>query len=362
MVKAQRKLNTTFELMGKKIEPIQHKTLSLESAKLVTDTPVQSAVEVFHGQFKGPRLLVCSTIHGDELNGIEIIRQLMPHIDLEKLAGTVILVPIVNPLGLINKSRYLPDRRDLNRCFPGSKNGSLASRVAFHFFDQIVQHVDAIIDLHTAAIHRTNLPQIRGCLENYMTLEMAKAFATPIIVDSPLREGSLRAEAEKLNIPVLTYEAGEALRFDPIAIQAGLRGILNVMQNMNMLKNSKRLKTNAYTITNKTQWIRATHDGIFRTIVSLGEFVEKGQTLAYISSPLNGHEAAICAPKSGIIIGQHTLPFVYAGDALFHVAYFKQEAQSIRQDVHSYLKSTLKQIHSTSPQITTGVIAADLNK
>ncbi|EOE5965656.1 succinylglutamate desuccinylase/aspartoacylase family protein, partial [Vibrio cholerae] len=304
---AKAKKHSGFSFLGETIPPSSRRVIELEAAKLYTDSPLSIPIEVLHGASPGPVLMINAAIHGDELNGVEIIRQLLNTLDEKKLKGTVIAVPIVNVFGFIHKSRYLPDRRDLNRCFPGSEKGSLASRMAHTFFSQVAERCDYILDLHTGAIHRTNLPQIRADLSNSETLRIAQAFATPVIIDSPLRDGSLRSEAEKQQIPVLTYEAGEALRFDPIAINAGIIGIKRVMQSIGMLRPSRKKIPNSI-IAKSTSWLRAEADGILRTLVSLGDKVEKGQVLAYINSPLGKLEVEIRANKSGIVIGQQTLP------------------------------------------------------
>ncbi|WP_407047505.1 succinylglutamate desuccinylase/aspartoacylase family protein [Vibrio cholerae] len=312
---AKAKKHSGFSFLGETIPPSSRRVIELEAAKLYTDSPLSIPIEVLHGASPGPVLMINAAIHGDELNGVEIIRQLLNTLDEKKLKGTVITVPIVNVFGFIHKSRYLPDRRDLNRCFPGSEKGSLASRMAHTFFSQVAERCDYILDLHTGAIHRTNLPQIRADLSNSETLRIAQAFATPVIIDSPLRDGSLRSEAEKQQIPVLTYEAGEALRFDPIAINAGIIGIKRVMQSIGMLRPSRKKIPNSI-IAKSTSWLRAEADGILRTLVSLGDKVEKGQVLAYINSPLGKLEVEIRANKSGIVIGQQTLPLVNEGDAV----------------------------------------------
>lgn len=326
-----------FSFLGETIPPSSRRVIELEAAKLYTDSPLSIPIEVLHGASPGPVLMINAAIHGDELNGVEIIRQLLNTLDEKKLKGTVIAVPIVNVFGFIHKSRYLPDRRDLNRCFPGSEKGSLASRMAYTFFSQVAERCDYILDLHTGAIHRTNLPQIRADLSNSETLRIAQAFATPVIIDSPLRDGSLRSEAEKQQIPVLTYEAGEALRFDPIAINAGIIGIQRVMQAIGMLRPSRKKIPNSI-IAKSTSWLRAEADGILRTLVSLGDKVEKGQVLAYINSPLGKLEVEIRANKSGIVIGQQTLPLVNEGDAVFHLAYFHKADDLIEQVVEEFIE------------------------
>jgi predicted deacylase len=197
--------------------------------------PASIPIRVIRGKRSGPTVFVSAAIHGDELNGIEIIRRLRNLPTLKKLKGTLILVPVVNVYGLSTLSRYLPDRRDLNRSFPGSTKGSLAARIAKIFFNEIVQKCDYGIDLHTGAIHRTNLPQIRTNIENEETLALAKAFEAPMVLHSELRDGSLRAYAQDEGVAILLYEAGEALRFDDTSIKIGVKGIVNVLKALNML-------------------------------------------------------------------------------------------------------------------------------
>ncbi|MHC6528163.1 MULTISPECIES: succinylglutamate desuccinylase/aspartoacylase family protein [unclassified Vibrio] len=333
---AKAKRNNVFEFQGETILPGERKAFELEAAKLYTHSPLSIPVEVINGRFSGPVLMVNAAIHGDELNGVEIVRQLINTIDATKLKGTLIAVPIVNVFGFIHKSRYLPDRRDLNRCFPGSNKGSLASRMAHTFYSQVAERCDYIIDLHTGAIHRTNLPQIRADLSNPETMRIAKAFATPVIVDAPLRNGSLRSEAELQGIPVLTYEAGEALRFEPICINAGFIGIQRVMQTIGMLRASRK-KLPTPVIAKSTSWLRAESDGILRTLVTLGERVERGQILAYISAPLGHDEIVLKANKGGVVIGQQTLPLVNEGDAIFHLAYFTEDDEEVEQAVGEFI-------------------------
>ncbi|WPC74728.1 succinylglutamate desuccinylase/aspartoacylase family protein [Vibrio porteresiae] len=331
------KKNVAFHLLGESVPPAGRAVIELEAAKLYTHSPLSIPIEIVNGAHEGPVMMVNAAIHGDELNGVEIVRQLVNSIDASKLKGTLIAVPIVNVFGFIHKSRYLPDRRDLNRCFPGSEKGSLASRMAHTFFSQVVTRCNYIIDLHTGAIHRTNLPQIRADLSNPETLRIAQAFATPVTLDSPLRGGSLRSEAEQCGITVLTYEAGEALRFDPIAIHAGVMGILRTMQAVGMLRKSRK-KTPSTVIAKSTSWARAETDGILRTLVTLGDKVEKGQILAYVNSPLGKIKEELKANKGGIIIGQQTLPLVNEGDAVFNIAYFSQDDEIVEQIVEEFIE------------------------
>ncbi len=349
---ARTKINPDFHFLDHVIASGQHQVLELEVAQLYTHSPLSIPVEVIRGRYQGPTMLVNAAIHGDELNGVEIVRQLINTLDASKLKGTIIAVPIVNVFGFIHKSRYLPDRRDLNRCFPGSETGPLASRMANTFFNKIARECDYILDLHTGAIHRTNLPQIRANLSNPETLAIARAFGTPIIIDSPLRDGSLRSEAEKHSIPVLTYEAGEALRFDPLSIQAGILGIERVMQQVGMLKAGRKKRPEPI-IAKSTRWIRANANGILRTVVNLGDSVQKGDVLGYISAPLGHGEVALTANKDGVVIGQQTLPLVNEGDAVFHMAYFTQDNDDVEQVVEDYIEAL---VDGDNEQLTTGFI------
>nr|WP_211200991.1 succinylglutamate desuccinylase/aspartoacylase family protein [Pseudoalteromonas sp. JC3] len=334
---AKVKINQPFTLLDTRVGVAERQTVQLEVAKLYTHTPMTIPIEVVNGAEAGPVLLVCAAIHGDELNGVEVVRQLLSTVDAATLRGTLIAVPIVNIFGFIHKSRYLPDRRDLNRCFPGSEQGSLGARMASMFFDLVVKKCTHIIDLHTGAIHRSNLPQIRGDLSCEMTKEMAMAFGTPVAIDARLRNGSLRSEAAGLDIPVITYEAGEALRFDSLAIAAGLQGVENVMRKLRMLRGRRRKQRHDAVIAAATSWVRADVDGIVRAQVNLGERVSKGQILAYIDSPLGQSEEAVIAPRSGIVIGQQMLPLVNEGDAVFHLAYFAHANSIVEQQLETFI-------------------------
>jgi len=225
--------------------------------------------------------------------------------------------------GFIHMSRYLPDRRDLNRSFPGSEKGSLAARLANLFMQEIVSKATHGIDLHTAAIHRDNFPQIRANLECSKTLSLAEAFRAPLIIDAPLRPGTIREAAVALGIPWLVYEAGEALRFDEVSIRAGVRGIVNVMRELGMLRRLKSKTSFMPRIVKSNFWLRAPQSGILRLTVKLGACVGKDEILGYVADPYGGNQAIIAAPNTGIIIGRTNLPLVHEGDALVHLARFR---------------------------------------
>ncbi|MEC6830242.1 succinylglutamate desuccinylase/aspartoacylase family protein [Photobacterium toruni] len=336
--------NIPFEFANLMVEPGNHANCELEIARLYTHSPLSVSVDILHGKHPGPVLLINAAIHGDELNGIEVVRQVIEKIDLSKLHGTIIAVPVVNVFGFIHKSRYLPDRRDLNRCFPGAERGSIAGRMAYHYFNQVVRRATQVVDLHTAAIYRTNLPQIRANLDNPQAKAMAMAFGSPVVVDASLREGSLRAAAEEFNIPVITFEAGEALRLDPHAVGSGVQGVLKVMQHLEMLRTSRSKKIIEPMVPKATRWIRADSDGLLRSHVALGEKVEKGQIIASISDPAGSNQATVIAPQSGIVIGQQTLPLVNEGDAIFHIAFFEEPDGLVEEQVESYLYDAIEEL------------------
>lgn len=314
--------NTAIEIGGTRVEPGDRATIHLPVADLYTGTSVSMPVQVVCGRRAGPVLFVCAAIHGDELNGVEIVRRLLRLKAMRSIRGTLLAVPVVNVHGFLDQSRYLPDRRDLNRSFPGSAKGSIAARLAHIFVNEIVQKAQFGIDLHTGAINRSNLPQIRTNIDDQATLELARSFGAPVIIGASVRDGSLRGCAADLGMPILIYEAGEALRFDELSIRAGLRGVLNVMRQIGMLPESRRSRTVSPVIAASTRWIRAPVSGIVSRVVDLGARVENGQVLATVGDPLGDDMTKVPAAFDGIVIGRSNLPLAHEGDALFHIAAF----------------------------------------
>lgn len=305
------------------VKPGERASISLPVADMYTGASLSMPVKVICGRREGPVLFVSAAIHGDELNGVEIIRRLLKRRTLQSLRGTLVAVPVVNVHGFLDLSRYLPDRRDLNRSFPGSSKGSIAARMANIFITQIVSKADYGIDLHTGALNRSNLPQIRANLDNEVTKELARAFGAAVVLDSKIRDGSLRACAADRGFPMLIYEAGEALRFDEVAIRAGLRGVIQVMRHLGMLPQIKKKTTMNPVIADSTRWVRAPASGIVNSKVALGTRVREGQRLAIIGDPLGEAETHVVAPFDGIVIGRNNLPLSHEGDALFNVAAFE---------------------------------------
>ncbi|MDX3772827.1 succinylglutamate desuccinylase/aspartoacylase family protein [Chromatiaceae bacterium AAb-1] len=309
-----------FQLGNSTVLPGCRTIVDIPFGKLYTHTELNIGAHVVHGRQPGPVLLITAALHGDEINGVEICRRLLKLPRLNRLKGTLIVVPIVNTYGFVQQSRYLPDRRDLNRSFPGSEKGSLGSRMAWQFTDKILQKCTHAIDLHTGAIHRANLPQVRASAKDKVALKMAEVFNAPIIIKAASRDGTMRGTANNLGIPLLLYEAGEALRFDEQSIKIGVRGIINVMAELGMLGMSRKNPATRSLFSKKSSWLRAEHDGIARYYVGLGQTVKSGDLLAHIYSPYSDFEVAVTATTEGIVIGRNNLPLVNEGEALFHIA------------------------------------------
>jgi len=318
-----KKVSNNFLLAGHVIKPATRTRINIDMGSIFDFTPVNLPVEVLNGAQNGPTLFVCSTIHGDEIIGIEIVRRLLKVLDEKQLCGTLVAIPVVNVFGFNDRSRYLPDRRDLNRCFPGLKNGSLASQLAFKFMQEIVLKADYGIDIHTGAYNRTNLPQIRTDISNQENMRLAQAFNAPAIVNSNLRDGSLREATSQAKIPLILYEAGEALRFDEHAVQIGLEGVLNVLIEIGMIKKSRKSLPKQIFVARSSSWVRASQSGICLTKAKLGNIVKKGQILAEISNPFGDNKVSIRASQTGMIIGCSVLPLINKGDALFHIGFKK---------------------------------------
>lgn len=311
-----------MKMVGETIAPGKKVELEIPVARLITHTLLSLPVTILHGVESGPTLWLSAAIHGDEINGVEIIRQVLEQVNPKQLRGTLIAVPIVNVFGFLEQSRYLPDRRDLNRCFPGSAEGSLASRLAHLFMTEIVNRCTHGIDLHTASDHRTNYPQIRANLKNEETYRCAKAFAAPVMIHATTRDGSLRQAAVQKDIPILLYEGGEALRFDAEAIRVGKEGILRVMNVLGMF--SFAMSSVSSVEAEKTRWVRASRGGILRLQVGLGESVTKKQILGIIANPFGKQGLKVRSPLDGLVIGHTQNPLVNQGDAIIHLATVNQ--------------------------------------
>ena len=326
-------MRDAFEIGGHRIEPGTRRLVDLPVSKLSNHTPVTLPVHVLHGPRPGPAMFISAAIHGDELNGVEIIRRVLKTLQPGAISGTLLAIPVVNAYGFIGRSRYLPDRRDLNRSFPGSAGGSLAARLANLFLNEVVRRCQFGIDLHTAAVHRVNLPQLRVETQRRpATRELAQAFGAPVVLESPERSGSLRRSAREMGVNVLVYEGGEGLRFDEFAIKAGVDGIANVMLKTGMLElpdgvePAKEDMLRQPVFANASKWVRAPDGGVFRTVRKIGQAVSENETIGFVANPYEDAQVPILSPRRGIIVGSSTLPIVNMGDALFHVAWSEEYA------------------------------------
>jgi predicted deacylase len=310
-----------FHLGGVTVRAGTRATVEIAVPRLLNRAELAMSVKVVHGANPGPVLLLSAALHGDEVNGVEIILRLLNRISAKRLSGTVLAIPVVNVYGFITNSRYLPDRRDLNRSFPGSSSGSLASRLAQLFTDEILSHATHVVDLHTGGLHRSNLPQIRACLDDPRNQQLADAFGAPVVIDAKLREGSLRAAAVKRHMPMIVYETGEALRLDRTGVLVGVRGVMAVMHSLGMIQKAPAPPRSPSFRSKGSSWLRAPASGLFRSECRLGQIVRTGQSLGVINDPLGDDKVPVLAPCDGIVIGRTNIPLVHQGDPLAHIAY-----------------------------------------
>ncbi len=295
----------------------------LPVAQLPTQNQVSIPVQVVNGVEPGPRLWVDAAIHGDEINGVEIVRELLANLDPQKLRGTVFAVPIVNVFGFVYESRYMPDRRDLNRSFPGSARGSLAARLAHLFVTEIVEQCTHGIDLHTGSNERINLPHVRADLNDEETRRCAEAFAAPVMMHSQGPSGSLRRAVRKLGKPILVFEGGEPRRFNADSVDVGLEGILRVMDSLGMREHTPAELPYEPREADRKQWVRAKRAGILRLQKVTGDFVTKGECLGTIGDAFEAYSGQVRAPFDGLIISHVNNPLVHQGDAIVHLTGLK---------------------------------------
>jgi len=308
----------TLELLGEIVPPGSSRRLAWSATELFEGVPVSTPVLVVNGTVDGPTLCLTAAIHGDELNGIEIVRRVMHQLSPEKLSGSVIGVPIVNLQGFRRGSRYLPDRRDLNRYFPGNPRGSAASRIAHSFFTQVISRCDAVIDLHTGSFERTNLPQLRADLRNPDVVTLTQGFGATVILHSTPAEGTLRHAATAAGIPTVTLEAGGPSELELAEVQHGAKGIDTLLHTLGMV-DRMRLWGDPEPVYYRSTWVRANRGGILMADVSLGTTVRQGDLLGTITDPMNNATTNLYSPYSGRIIGMARNQVVMPGFAAFHV-------------------------------------------
>lgn len=307
-----------LEVAGRFVRPGTRADLACAVSESYTGDRTSIPLTVLHGAHEGPRVFVTAAVHGDELNGIAVCRELVSTVDPTRLRGTLLVVPIVNVLGAQLHSRYLPDRRDLNRSFPGSSSGSIAARMARVVMDEVVTGSDVGVDLHTAANRRTNVPQVRIALEDRRALELALAFGAPYVLSAALRPGSLREAAGDAGVTVLTYEGGEALRFDPEPITVATEGVLRLLAHLDMVDETPPVAQEPLVLPEST-WVRAERGGILDMAVTPGDAVGAGQALWSTTDPFGHERSTVESPIDAIVIGATTLPLVVPGDAVVHL-------------------------------------------
>ena len=305
---------------GVTVEPGERRDLSPSASESYTGDRTTLPLAAINGAEDGPRVFVTAAVHGDELNGIEACRRLLDLLEPAELNGAVIVVPIVNVLGVQIVSRYLPDRRDLNRAFPGSHTGSMAARIARLVTDEVIDGSDLGIDLHTAANHRTNVPQVRVAAGDETATAHGVAFGAPFVLTAKLRPGSLRAVAHEMGVPVLTFEGGQPLRFDEEAVEVAVRGTLRVMQRLGMIEAAPPPSHDTPMVLAESRWLRADRGGLLELHCGIGDHIDPEQPLWTTTSPLGEERASISATEEGYVIGATTLPLVQPGQALLHIA------------------------------------------
>ncbi len=314
---------TEFEIGGIPISPGQKQTIDLHMGRLYDYTELTMPVEVFRGVEPGPSLFISAAIHGDELVGTAIVKKIINDKRLKKLRGTLIAIPIVNVYGFNTLSRYLPDRRDLNRCFPGTPKGSLGSHIAHLFTNEVIHKCQYGIDFHSGAIHRSNLPQIRTCFDFDSDKDLAEAFGAPVVLNSKIREGSLRETAANLGVQTLLFEGGEALRLNEGVIRFGVNGAFAIMEKIGMLPPGSHKPVSRSYMAHSSYWVRASQSGMISLNRNLGSKVSEGTLLGKITDSFGRNLEKLQSPSEGIVIGVSKLPLVNKGDALFHIATFE---------------------------------------
>lgn len=307
-----------FIINSQTVSAGENKQIVLNSYELHTKTKIEIPVFVFRSKVKGPTILFSAGMHGEETNGIEIIRKIITRDEIKHLqCGSIIAIPVINSVSFLFGSRELPDGRDLNRCFPGNKNGSFGSRIAFDLMKHIVPLIDFGIDFHTGGAKINNSPQIRCVFQFPENIALAEKFSPPLIIDSAYRDGTFRKEAAKKNKPILVFEGGESMRFDYNAINEGVNGCLRLMKNFNML--SIDIPNNTAVKIKKDSWIRANASGLFHMNVLNGAYVAKDDLLGFICNPFGEIEHKILSTLDGYIVGINNQPVVNQGDALIHL-------------------------------------------
>lgn len=319
--------------LGRRIEAGDTAELRLKVSETVTHQPTRIPITVAQGVEDGPTLFVTAAVHGDEINGVAVVREVLDRLDTSRLHGTLVGIPVVNRFGFATGDRYLPDRRDMNRFFPGDPDGPMPARIANHLFRRVLRHCDAGIDLHTAASGRANLCHVRGDADNDSVRDLMRAFGTPILMDGEGPKGSLRRATSDAGIPTIIFEAGEPNRFQQHVVDIGSQGIFRVMKHLGMWQGSVRRKPGFQVMVRRSGWVRSNHGGILDLKVEPGDLVRTNQAVAEIHDPFGRHVDQIVAPHSGVVLGTNTVPLTNPGQAVVHIGHLHKTLQRARDYV-----------------------------
>jgi len=307
-----------IRIAGQEIEPGEFKSIDINIARLPSHTQIDTPIYVSRAEEDGPVLALIAGMHGDEINGMEIVRRILEDGLHKPKRGTVVCMPIINVYGFLNYSRDLPDGKDINRSYPGTRNGSLASRVAYHMMHDVIPNIDYGVDFHTGGAMRANYPQVRAVLRDAVNLELAEAFNAPFTIDAPFRPNSLRKEASRKGKNIIVYEGGESLRFDQHAIKEGIAGTMRLMKHLNMIDEAPMPEVENKVIWS-TSWIRAKNAGLFQPNVYCGQLIYRDDWVGTITDPFGEFKEKVISPITGYVIGLNNIPVINAGDALMHV-------------------------------------------
>jgi predicted deacylase len=310
--------NQPFIIKGNEIALGETKQLYLRIARLPTHTHIDLPVYIFRGKKAGPTLLLTAGMHGDETNGIEIVRRMIRSGNLMPDRGSIIAIPIVNIYGFLQHARYLPDGKDLNRSFPGHQSGSLARRVAWALMNDIMPWVDVGVDFHTGGSNVSNFPQIRCELKYASNKKLAQYFDAPFTLDSTMIEKSFRKAAHKIGKHIIVYEGGESLRFDEFAIQEAIDGTMRLMKGLNMIDSAPEKRDRSIQL-KKSAWVRARYSGLFHSTVKPGDFIKRNQQIGTITDPYGETVYKVKSTEGGYVVGMNFTPVLNAGDAILHL-------------------------------------------
>jgi predicted deacylase len=338
------------------IAPGERADLEIHASQRVDGVDAHIPAHVWRATEAGPTVFITAAIHGDEINGTGTLRELISEPPFELKAGALLLVPVVNMAGFERHTRYFPDRRDLNRSFPGTREGSMTSRMAGVVLREIVGRSDFGIDLHTAAVRRTNVPNVRGDLDNPEVKRLARAFGTELVMHTPGAEGSLRRTATDLGCPTIILEAGEALKVEPTVVETALRGIKNVLIELGMV-DGERVRPHYRAIIRRTRWIRAEYGGFLRFHATPGSLVQKGEVLASNTTLLGEEQGTLISPDNGVLLGMTTHPMVVPGDAVYHLGLVDQPFERFEKVVDQLPESSLHE--RVREDLSTSVIVED---